>query len=245
MQRWFSVTAAMAMAVGAASSTAGSASAASFDCKKAKSKVDKLICATPELSKADDELGAAFNEALKALAGPKPATKGATKGASGRPKQLRTAQSHWLKRYRNACPDAACMLAVYQKRSAELRATAKPSGKSGSYSLDNNSVDVLEVTPGHLRFEMLVFFGDDAGGNNGQLCGEVDVANGKGVYVDKEFDCEMRWSFAKDGKLTLAQQGECTFGAGVSASGTYEAPALVSAPTFEFCYRYESVNLPK
>ncbi len=30
--------------------------AASFDCNKAHSDVEKLICNTPELSKADDEL---------------------------------------------------------------------------------------------------------------------------------------------------------------------------------------------
>jgi uncharacterized protein len=232
VKRWFSVVAvvlAMMMLGG------GSAEAASFNCKKAKSKVEKLICATPELSKADDELGALFKQALKALAGPTPDAK----GESSSTRLLREAQSFWLRLIRNRCADAACMLAAYQKRNAELRATVKPSGKSGTYSFENNWVDVLEVTPGHLRFDMNLFFIQDGNSHSGAACGEVDVKNGKGLFVDKELDCEIRWSFGKDGKLTLAQEGRCEdFGVNVSADGTYEAPDSPSALTLEFCSSY-------
>jgi uncharacterized protein len=41
------------------------ASAASFDCAKARSQVEKLICADDTLSRLDDELGAAYQQALK------------------------------------------------------------------------------------------------------------------------------------------------------------------------------------
>jgi uncharacterized protein len=196
---------------------------------------DKLICATPELSKADDELGALFKAALKALAGPERDAKGESFDTG----RLREAQSFWLKRIRNRCAEAACMLAAYQKRNAELRATVKPSGKSGTYYFEDNWVDVLEVTPGHLHFGMSLFFIRDETSHTGQVCGEVDVKNGKGLFVDKELDCEIRWSFAKDGKLTLAQEGRCEdFGVNVSANGTYKAPDSPSAPTLEFCSRY-------
>jgi uncharacterized protein YecT (DUF1311 family) len=41
------------------------AGAASFDCAKARTKVEKLICADPQLSRQDSELAAAYAEALK------------------------------------------------------------------------------------------------------------------------------------------------------------------------------------
>ena len=43
----------------------GTAQAASFDCKKAKSKLEKHICADPALGKADELLAKAYGEALK------------------------------------------------------------------------------------------------------------------------------------------------------------------------------------
>ncbi len=43
----------------------GPARAASFDCAKARTKVEKLICADPQLSRQDSELAAAYGEALK------------------------------------------------------------------------------------------------------------------------------------------------------------------------------------
>jgi uncharacterized protein YecT (DUF1311 family) len=51
-----------------ASLTSG-AKAASFDCAKARTKVEKLICADPQLSRQDSELAAAYGEALKAWDG--------------------------------------------------------------------------------------------------------------------------------------------------------------------------------
>ena len=41
--------------------------AASFDCNKASSRLEKLICATPELNDADTAMGQAYAEALKAF----------------------------------------------------------------------------------------------------------------------------------------------------------------------------------
>jgi uncharacterized protein YecT (DUF1311 family) len=44
---------------------ASPAAAASFDCAKARTKVEKLICADPQLSRQDSEVAAAYGEALK------------------------------------------------------------------------------------------------------------------------------------------------------------------------------------
>jgi uncharacterized protein YecT (DUF1311 family) len=45
------------------------ASAASFDCAKARTKVEKLICKDPQLSRQDEDLAKAYGEALKAWDG--------------------------------------------------------------------------------------------------------------------------------------------------------------------------------
>lgn len=221
-------TAMISVAVAASWLAAAEARAASFDCKKAKTKLEKLICETPELSRADDELGALFKQALKAVG------KSSARG-------LREAQSLWLSRYRNDCADAACVLAAYQKRILELRATVKPSGRSGSYERGDDSLDVLEVAPGKLRFElMLTFEPGNPDSPNGQLCGEVALDKaGRGTFAEE--DCELSFSFPAKGPAVLAQKGDCSFGAGVIADGKYARSGGATAPGFSFCYRYQPV----
>lgn len=80
------------------------AHAASFDCAKAATKVEKLICADAELSKLDDELNTAYK---KALQGEKQAD------------TLKQAQKRWVKE-RNGCADAACVKRAYEARLAKL-----------------------------------------------------------------------------------------------------------------------------
>ncbi len=58
------------------------AQAASFDCEKAKTKIEKLICNNEELSKLDEELAEAYAEAL---------------AKSPEPEKLKAEQKEWLK----------------------------------------------------------------------------------------------------------------------------------------------------
>lgn len=77
-----------------------SAQAASFDCAKAQSKVEHLICDNPEISKLDEELNAAYKAALQDE------------------KQADTtmqAQKQWMKE-RNGCADADCVTRSYESR---------------------------------------------------------------------------------------------------------------------------------
>lgn len=85
--------------------------AASFDCTKAASQVEKLICAEDELSRLDDELAAAYR---------------AASGAPGAADQVRRDQRQWLA-VRNACRDRACIKSAYDRRLADLRAARGPS----------------------------------------------------------------------------------------------------------------------
>jgi len=67
--------------------------AASFDCAKAGSKVEHLICDNAEISKLDEELNVAYKTALQ---DEKPAD------------AIKRAQKQWMKA-RNSCADAACV----------------------------------------------------------------------------------------------------------------------------------------
>jgi uncharacterized protein YecT (DUF1311 family) len=80
--------------------------AASFDCAKAGTNVERLICETPELSKLDDELAAAYKTVLADPA---------------RADEEKRAQNQWLKE-RNRCQDAGCVEVAYQRRIASITA---------------------------------------------------------------------------------------------------------------------------
>ena len=80
------------------------ARAASFDCAKASSRVEKLICSDSELSQMDEAMAAAY-------------------GALDKSANLRRDQREWVK-WRNACSAAECVRATYQSRLAALMGAA-------------------------------------------------------------------------------------------------------------------------
>lgn len=90
------------------------AQAASFDCAKAQSKVEKIICGNTELSRLDDELAEAYEDALE---------------GNFNAIDLRNAQKQWIKE-RNRCEDDACVSTLYRQRTIALRNAAAPATKA-------------------------------------------------------------------------------------------------------------------
>jgi len=82
------------------------AQAASFDCAKAGTKVEHMICDNPEISKLDDDLSVAYKNALQ-----DPTRAAAT----------RFSQKQWMEKYRNQCKDAACVKEAYGMRIKHLQ----------------------------------------------------------------------------------------------------------------------------
>jgi len=82
------------------------ASAASFDCAKAQSAVEKSICGDPELSLLDESLAKAYQSAMQ---------------ATGNLEGLKSRQQQWLTKTRDQCHDSSCLQNAYQTRMAELR----------------------------------------------------------------------------------------------------------------------------
>jgi uncharacterized protein len=83
----------------------GLASAASFDCRMAASKVEKMVCADKSLSALDETLADEYKAAI------------ARGGATA---ELKSAQLAWLKKTRNACADTNCLRVAYESRIAAL-----------------------------------------------------------------------------------------------------------------------------
>lgn len=77
---------------------------ASFDCKMAATRVERLICANTELSSLDDTLSEAFSLEVE---------------RTQFPTRLRAAQKIWLGN-RNGCIDISCIRQQYEHRIAEL-----------------------------------------------------------------------------------------------------------------------------
>ncbi len=87
--------------------------AASFDCTKAATKIEKLICNTPELSQLDDDLWVAYNNNMFDIWGPEEAA-------------YKQQQRNWLKTVRNRCATIDCLAEVYQERLWALNGTKEP-----------------------------------------------------------------------------------------------------------------------
>ena len=97
--------------------------AASFDCKKASSPIEKQICRDPQLSKYDEDLAAAYSKALTDAADP-----------AG----IKRQQHQWLAEVRNQCDGIACLKEAYAARITQLASFKKiviPKPESASSSV--------------------------------------------------------------------------------------------------------------
>lgn len=99
-KRWMGLLACLAM---------GQVQAASFDCEKVGTKVEKLICANADLSKLDEDLASAYGSAL---------------AQADKPDTLKQAQKTWLK-LRNTCADPTCVKRAYESRIEIMQCTSK------------------------------------------------------------------------------------------------------------------------
>jgi len=87
------------------------AGAASFDCKKARSEEERAICANPELSKLDDEMGAAYRKLWD----------GAIKYEDAKAQAaFRANQKRWIEWRARCGATVACLRDAYRDRIAWL-----------------------------------------------------------------------------------------------------------------------------
>jgi uncharacterized protein len=180
-----------------------SAQAASFDCAKASSFVEKAICSDQQLSAMDDQLARLY--------------KAARADSSGNA-TLEPEQKAWLSS-RDRCADAPCLKKAYADRIKALSATGAspaPGNFTGTYKMATGEALVLQ-TNWRIKFSINATYRT----NVGQVSGEVPLAGDSAKYVDRDADCVLSFEFAA-GKLVVTQDGSCGMGLNVTGAGTYK-----------------------
>jgi uncharacterized protein YecT (DUF1311 family) len=191
-----------------------SAHAASFDCAKAQTKQEKLICSDKGLSQADEEMAAAYKQAR--AAGPDDAT------------DIRLAQLQWLWQTEwessTLCEDIRpCLATAYKARTAELVYYLDHVHRSfgtytGTYSIPIGTLTVRQLPKGAIKFSLSLMYKYNVGNAEGELPVRNDIA----LFTSPEPDypCRITMSFKKT-KVKIEQDGDCGFGLNVNATGTY------------------------
>jgi uncharacterized protein len=191
-----------------------SARAASFDCAKASSFVEKTICSDPELSAADERLGRLY-KVLHA-------------GGANNSK-LEAEQKTWLAS-RDRCKDVDCVKQAYADRMVALSGgPASPVAEdvTGIYKMANAEALIQQTHEARIKFSLSASYRT----NVGELSGEAPLSGDTATYSDREADCALSFKFA-GGRLIIAQDGSCGMGLNVSAAGTYKRVSA-APPKFE------------
>lgn len=208
--------------------------AASFDCGKASTQVEKSICAEPGLSRLDEELNQAFHKALQ---------KESMTAAA-------IAQQHiWLKEVRDRCGNAPCLADAYAHRIEALKQgifAVRATGATGSWEYrgpaDSGAWLMTVQSDKRVYFQLEIARGAPSY-NSGWIEGEFELQDNAGVFrahTDGGL-CEIAFRFTPQ-YVKLNQSGDeggCEFGHNVFAEGTLkrksrEMPRLSSGdPRFD------------
>lgn len=196
--------------------------AASFDCTKAASKVEKLICADAQLSAQDETLAAVYRQAAQLTPG------------EAEPK---LSQRAWLKQ-RNACADVDCVAQAYRQRIAELEDALgqdlNADAIAGTYARRDPDFPE-EHAPAEITLTALpdgrvavggeaLWIGNADTGNvhTGTLEGDHELHAGRIDYRDgtDEWSCVLTLRFTRDA-LDIDEPRMTCGGANVSFAGHY------------------------
>ena len=183
------------------------ARAASFDCIKASSLVEKTICADSQLSALDDTLTQVYK---KAVAG------------AVNPDALKSEQRVWLTTIRNKCSDVACLKSAYNERVSALSSVTSANvsttdSLTGTYKAGNREMKIQLLPTGRVKFYLFAMYGM----NTGEVSGEASLKGDIAAYVNREDDCNLVFKFGA-GNAKVTQDGSCGMGLNVSGSGIYK-----------------------
>ena len=154
---------------------------ASFNCGIAKSKVEKAICAEPELNKLDEQVGAAYKSALS---------------NHPLPSYVKARQREWLHN-NQLCEIKSlneCLKNNYQERLSQLAVSPKMKVFSNSKSFNYSNGDaVVTITTNAGTNKISVWGGFFINKN-------ISEEQGKPTYIG----CEFEGTFKSIGKLQVA-----------------------------------------
>jgi uncharacterized protein len=194
----------------------GNVAAASFDCQKAKSELEHLLCNNAELSLLDSRLGETYKTLTKML-------------NPSEMKQLRATQTEWLERRVMDCAvsNVDCVKRLYQKRIDVLTFRASPEYKTsaagkvaGAYEASKNmglSVDAL--SPNTIKVSILG--AGEAARWTCDFSAEGELKNGSAKLHDLD-DAEVSFRFDKNKVVVSENTDQSVYcGAGGALQGTY------------------------
>lgn len=118
--------------------------AASFDCAKAGTKVEKLICGDTELSKLDEELNTAYKTALQ---------------DQTRADATKLSQKLWLQE-RNVCSDTICLQISYMNRNKHLQRANNAAAQQANIATKEQSKTGSSKVIGEVGFDPSSFKGE-------------------------------------------------------------------------------------
>lgn len=104
--------------------------AASFDCAKASSSLEKMICENPSISEQDSTLSRLYGWVIEEAS------------LASKPK-ITSAQKNWITQIRDICTTTTCLASAYGARIEEL-ATIKFDGGTATYLGD--AADIARIT---------------------------------------------------------------------------------------------------
>ena len=151
----------------AAQTAPTSTSKPSFDCTKAATKIEKLICSSVEVSQLDAQMASAYAQARKNL----------------EPKYL--GQVAWLKDTRNQCGDVSCLASAYKDRNEGLQRLA--SGVYYASTVPSLSGILIRLMPLATPHKYELSFDHEEGIVN--LCafeGEITISSGRSPVTIKD-----------------------------------------------------------
>lgn len=103
--------------------------AASFNCVKAQSKVEHLICDNPKLSELDSNLGQVYQDVFN-------------KANDEQKQRVIADQRRWLSRTRNICETETCLKHAYWSRQAALETYFEP--RSPLYEKESDKAEAIK-----------------------------------------------------------------------------------------------------
>lgn len=184
------------------------ANAASFDCRKATTLIEKYICSDQQLSDLDDLLMLAYKKA---------------RTNAVNPKQVKAQQRSWLKKVRNACQTPECLKQAYTDRIHVLVSSITENSPnqsagtiSGFYENGSGQLEVHQLSANKIQFELSASYRT----NVGEAAGQAVLNQNKAVFVDLEYDCQLEFNFTGN-KVSVDQEGTCGMGLNVCATGEY------------------------
>lgn len=163
---------------------------ASFDCNKAATVTEKLVCSNSEISLLDDKVSAAYKGAI---------------AKANNSAIIKARQRDWIKSVRNQCQDSTCLTQVYTNRLEQLSQlssnvdNAPDQANASHYIVIPKSDQPVTVKNSDVKLLPVQLVGTIAFGHD-QAGGRYDFVSGNKTYTIRYI-----WNLSDENQEQLAK----------------------------------------